>query len=351
MHINRFIPYLFLLLVACASDKQIPINPGSSSGNAGMPALPSGGVVISTDAFVPLGPDMAVVDASTPDATAPLEPDASNPSQMVPDYVTDIASDVVPAQDSYVVLGGGDFTRMVYWRGGRLLSRTFTLKIDAPDGEMVPNLGAIDPARVRVDQGNIELVGYRPPAENGAMDGRLSGIMPASGSDGQAGWALASEGADDKVIAYSLDALESEPIDTGLYGAVRSAGYAYGASIANHGLVVGRTGAESDSSIGYAILTEENGSLVSIPTRNHPLPSDIRVAGPNWVFAFDDGMCLTMQASEAGPSKEIGMWRCNTGPKSRLLGGGGIGDTPIGIYAAIEARSAYSHGIQDPVRI
>ena len=97
----------------------------------------------------------------------------------VPDYVVDVDPNVEPSRNEYTIIGGGDYTRMVWWRGGRLLSRVFTAQVMPANEGGPPPLGPIDPTQVEIIAGPVVELGYYPPYEGG-----LRGIRAPSSADG-----------------------------------------------------------------------------------------------------------------------------------------------------------------------
>ena len=119
---------------------------------------------------------------------------------------------------------------------------------------MVPNLGALDPQRVSVILGEPQRLGYRAPAAGGVMDGRLDGVVPTTASQGHRGWVIVSNGSDGRTTVFDLNQVGQAAFDLGLFGPLRTTGYAVSTDVVDQVLVMGRVGPEEDAAVAYAVL-------------------------------------------------------------------------------------------------
>ena len=140
------------------------------------------------DAAPPLSDARVELDVQAIDARPDMEPDAESVDMgpvdaALPAYVTDIPNDVLPEAHEYVVIGGGDETTVVWWRGGRLFKRQFSVNIAPASGEGPQPIGPIDPERVTVAGTSPEFLTYLPPFER-----PLTGLRAPNQEDGHPGW-------------------------------------------------------------------------------------------------------------------------------------------------------------------
>ncbi|MEE2787772.1 MAG: hypothetical protein VX589_10565 [Myxococcota bacterium] len=356
MRIFFFVSTFVFVLFGCSSDKTIPLDPSTGTASMDGPTLPTGGVIYTPDAIVTVMPDMgtdaAAVDAMAPDA-GPLDASISTDAAVIdsdatsdvivdmgmaddtldePEYVFDVEPSEVPEPNAFTIVGGGDFTQLVYWRGGRIFHQRVNTQIDAPAMGTLPNVGEFDPNRVTVELGPMTRLGYRAPTDSGLMDGRLVGVIPTAVSGGQRGWVIVSNGFNERATVIDLSRPEQAPFELGLYGPIRTTGYAVSTNVPDQVLVMGRMEPTADADVGHVVLADGLSPEPVIDMRGYPLPVSMTTAGVHWMMAFDDGICVILEALADGPGDEIGLWRCHSDSGTRLIGRSALGDNPSEIY-------------------
>ena len=260
-------------------------------------------------------PDAKVLDMGEADAA-------------LPDYVTEMPNDVLPEAHEYVVIGGGDETTVVWWRGGRLFKRQFRVEIAPGDDEGPQPIRPIDPDRVTVAGTTPEFLTYLPPFER-----PLSGIRAPNQQDGHPGWVFLPSSDGTTWLSLGLSNGDNEATPLGLHGPLRLGSRSAGAADSDQLVVVGAMGPESDAAIGSVVFNDTMSSEPATIGRNRPLPVDITTTGSHWVFAYQDGICALVEGAPSGPANELGTWRCGSSLNTRLVGRGSMNLDSTGFYA------------------
>ena len=153
--------------------------------------------------------DMSVVPDLAPVIDMQIERDRDIVEPVdagIPSYVEDVPNEALPSRAEYALVGGGDESWFVWWRGGRLMARQFSIRLDPSDESA---LGSIDPERVRVETGEPVFLGYAPP-----YSGHLTGIRSPNSAGGHPGWFFLPD-PEGILHAYDLGQADPSPISLG----------------------------------------------------------------------------------------------------------------------------------------
>ena len=228
LHLSpRYLVVVLALVTACSEPGQ-PIKLGPAP-----------------DAAPPIGDAITELDVQAIDAEPDMQPDAKvldmgEADAALPDYVTEIRT-MLPEAHEYVVIGGGDETTVVWWRGGRLFKRQFRVDIAPGDDEGPRPIGPIDPDRVTVAGTTPEFLTYLPPFER-----PLSGLRAPNQQDGHPGWVFLPSSDACSVLSPAFKFMRTKQRHSDC--TVRCASVrAAGAADPDQLVVVGAMGPESDA--------------------------------------------------------------------------------------------------------